>query len=275
MLAIPMDEQRLVAGDGATLAIVAANHGNHQHHAMNQAEEVQEAAEDADTSTPQPASHKHHPPAAATAGPNVTLLTEGQPDPVVRHGRRAVRGPRIIYESPFRTRPFVVELPSVTVTFSVPVFGLTADALTVNGSAATEVKGSGAGPYVFSGFTANSEEVLSVRFNGRKVRDAEGNRGGPRSWRYWVVKAGEDRDHDGLDDAEEVTRHMTNPRLRDTDADGMPDGFEVPRGCLNPWEDERSPHDMAGGTLPGNDDQDGDGLTDLQEYYYGSDPCSP
>jgi hypothetical protein len=32
---------------------------------------------------------------------------------------------------------------------------------------------------------------------------------------------------------------------------------------------------MAGGTLPGNDDQDGDGLTDLQEYYYGSNPCSP
>ena len=274
MLAIPMDEQRLVAGDAATLAIVAANHGEHQHHSTMHAEGTEEAI-DAEAQTQNPSAHSHHPPAAATAGPNVTLLTEDQPDPVVNHGRKSVRGPRVIYESPFRTRPFVTELPSVTITFSVPVFGLTADALSVNGSAATEVKGSGAGPYVFSGFDVSAEAVLAVKFNGRKVRDAEGNRGGNRAWRYWVVKSGEDRDRDGLDDAEEVSQHMTNPRLRDTDADGMPDGFEVPRGCLNPWEDERSPHDMAGGTLPGNDDQDGDGLADLQEYYFGSDPCSP
>jgi hypothetical protein len=272
MLAIPTDEQRLAAGNGATYAIVAANHGHQHHHAAPQAnDDVAASKAVSEQITP----HAHHSPAAATAGPNVTLLTEEQPDPIMTRGDKAARGPRIIYESPFRTRPFVTELRSVTVTFSVPVFGLTADALSVNGSAATEVKGTGAGPYVFSGFAASSEQVLAVMFNGRKVRDAEGNRGGNRSWRYWVVKSGEDRDHDGLDDAEEVAQHMTNPRLRDTDADGMPDGFEVPRGCLNPWEDERSPHDMGGGTLPGDDDADDDGLTDAQEYYLGSNPCSP
>ena len=273
MLAIPTTEQRLVAGEQATREIVAANHGKHQHHGAMHAEETQDVSEAAPENAAQ--GHNHHPPAAATAGPNVTLLTEEQPDSVVTHRGKAARGPRIVYEAPFRTRPFVTELPSVTVTFSVPVFGLTADALSVNGSPATEVKGTGTGPYVFTGFETSSEEVLRIKFNGRKARDAEGNRSGNRSWRYWVVKSGEDRDRDGLDDAEEVTQHMTNPRLRDTDGDGMPDGFEVPRGCLNPWEDERSPHDMAGGTLPGDDDADDDGLTDLQEYYLGSNPCAP
>lgn len=272
MLAIPMQEQRLVASEGAAAAIVAANHGTHNHHAMHA--EQSEQAQDAEQAAP-PANHAHHAPAAATAGPNVTLLTEEQPDAVAKHPKRAVRGPRIVYEAPFRTRPFVTELPEVSVTFSVPVFGLTADALTVNGSEATEVTGSGAGPYVFKGFAQSSERVLQIRFNGKKVRDAEGNRGGNRSWRYWVVRAGEDRDRDELDDADEALNYMTNPRLRDTDADGMSDKFEVFSTCLNPWEDERSPHDMSGGSLPGDDDADDDGLTDLQEYYLGSDPCKP
>lgn len=275
MRAIPTQETRLVANEAATREIVAANQPAEHQHLTAQAEPA-EIADDTETSEQHVHGHQHHAPAAATAGPNVTLLTEEQPDSVVAPQRgRAARGPRVIYEAPFRTRPFVTELPAVTVTFSVPVFGMTADALTVNGSPATEVKGSGAGPYVFSGFQASDERVLQVRFNGRKVRDAEGNRGGKRAWRYWVVKAGEDKDKDGLDDAAEVLDHMTNPRLRDTDNDGMPDKFEVFSTCLNPWEDERSPHDMSGGSLPGNEDQDNDGLTDLEEYYYGSNPCKP
>jgi chitodextrinase/regulation of enolase protein 1 (concanavalin A-like superfamily) len=282
-LAIPPQEQRLAAGPSAILEIVAASHEHLQHQIAHLALANEEnPALDAEhdhaaghpAQTARSTAHDHHTPAASTAGPNVALLREDQPDAVVKHRGRATRGPRIIYEAPFRTRPFVTDLPTVTVKFSVPVFGLTADALSVNGSQATHVTGSGAGPYVFTGFNA-SREVLAIKFNGRKVRDAEGNRGGNRSWQYWTVKAGEDRDRDGLDDAEEVQQYMTNPRLRDTDADGMPDGLEAHSTCLNPFEDERSPHDMAGGTLPGNDDQDGDGITDLQEYYFGSDPCSP
>lgn len=278
MLAIPTEEQRLVADEAATMNIVAANHEHHkaQRVMLAQADEAHDGHDEQAHEAHAAPRHQHHRPPAATAGPNVTLLTEEQPDSVVKHRGRAARGPRIIYESPFRVRPFVTELPSVTVKFSVPVFGLTADALSVNGSPATQVTGSGAGPYVFSGFEVPADaEVLTVRFNGRKVRDAESNRGGNRSWRYWVVKGGEDRDHDGLDDAAEVREYFTNPRLRDTDGDGMPDGFEANSTCLNPFEDERAPHDMSGNTLPGKDDQDDDGLTDLEEYYLGSDPCSP
>ena len=43
-------------------------------------------------------------------------------------------------------------LPSVTVTFSAAVSGVVAGNLTVNGSPATSVSGSGAGPYTFSGY---------------------------------------------------------------------------------------------------------------------------
>ena len=255
---------------------VAAHEDGHQHSNLA-GQDVQKSASDVALETDNAAhsAHAHHPPAAATAGPNVTLLTEEAPQPQLRAAGRAARGPRIIYESPFRTRPFVTELPSVTVTFSVPVFDLTANTLTVNGSPATRVQGTGAGPYVFSGFAPSKDTVLQVAFQGREVRDAEGNRGGKRSWRYWVVEAGSDQDGDGLDDAEEVSLHMTNPRLRDTDSDGMPDGFEVPRSCLDPFEDERAPHDMSGATRPGDDDADDDGYDNLAEYYGGTDPCGP
>jgi chitodextrinase/regulation of enolase protein 1 (concanavalin A-like superfamily) len=273
MLPIPMEEQRLAGLDAVAREAAAHNHAHRHHHSAS--EESEGASTNRPTEQVAPPVLHHHPPAAATAGPNVTLLEEEDPNPVIRRPGKAARGPRIIYESPFRTRPFVTELPSVTVTFSVPVFGITADALTVNGSPATQVTGTGAGPYVFSGFAPPQGEVIQVKFASRTVRDAEGNLAGRRAWRYWVVKAGEDRDYDGLDDAEEVSVYMTNPRLRDTDNDGMPDGFEVKHACLNPFEDERAPHDMSGATLPGDDDADDDGYENLAEYYRGTDPCAP
>jgi cell wall-associated NlpC family hydrolase len=48
----------------------------------------------------------------------------------------------------------------------------------------------------------------------------------------------------------------------DTDADGMPDAYEQLHGCLNPLVPD------------GDVDSDGGGLTNLEEYEYGTDPCA-
>lgn len=56
----------------------------------------------------------------------------------------------------------VASLPSVSVTFSAAVTGVVAGNLTVNGSAATSVSGSGTGPYVFSGYAAPASGSVTI-----------------------------------------------------------------------------------------------------------------
>ncbi len=69
-----------------------------------------------------------------------------------------------------------------------------------------------------------------------------------------------DTDGDGLSDGDELLLHGTNPSLADTDADGLPDGWEIDNQL-----DPLSPNDAGA-------DQDGDGLTDLDEYANGTNP---
>gem|GEM_PF-1470534 len=75
-----------------------------------------------------------------------------------------------------------------------------------------------------------------------------------------------DSDDDGLPDGEEDANHSgivdsgeTDPCNADTDGDGMPDGWEI-QYLLNPLIKNAT------------DDNDKDGLTDLQEYNNGTDP---
>ncbi|MBB3059220.1 putative Ig domain-containing protein [Microbulbifer rhizosphaerae] len=68
-----------------------------------------------------------------------------------------------------------------------------------------------------------------------------------------------DDDGDGLTDADELSVYFTDPLLRDTDGDGMDDGWEVQHG-LNPTLDDAE------------DDLDGDGYSNLEEFASGSDP---
>ncbi len=70
-----------------------------------------------------------------------------------------------------------------------------------------------------------------------------------------------DTDDDGLDDAEEINSYNTDPNNPDSDDDGMPDGWEVDNG-LDP---------LVNDSLL---DNDGDGLTNYEEYLNGSDPDS-
>jgi len=71
-----------------------------------------------------------------------------------------------------------------------------------------------------------------------------------------------DSDGDGLNDGEEVNVYSCDPTSPDSDKDGMPDGWEVEHGLL--------PSEMDG-----YDDVDGDGLTNLEEHLYASDPRDP
>lgn len=89
-----------------------------------------------------------------------------------------------------------------------------------------------------------------------------------------------DSDDDNLSDGDEVNIHQTNPLLADTDNDGMPDDFEVNYGLaatVDDAADDLDSDDLSNieeylaGTLPNNEDTDGDGENDGVD----SDPLVP
>lgn len=83
----------------------------------------------------------------------------------------------------------VAKLPLVEVTFSKPVTGVTAADLTVNGSAATAVFGSGAGPYRFSGFSAPSAGSVNLVLRPGNIRDIAGAAFQGDQWNYTMLPA--------------------------------------------------------------------------------------
>lgn len=91
-----------------------------------------------------------------------------------------------------------------------------------------------------------------------------------------------DTDHDFLNDYAEVFVYNTSPIDPDTDNDGIFDGWEVKYG-LDPLNSSDGHIDIDGDGLnnidefkyktdPNNVDTDGDGLSDYDEISYGSDP---
>lgn len=68
-----------------------------------------------------------------------------------------------------------------------------------------------------------------------------------------------DADRDGIYDAYEKKKFLTNPKLADTDGDTLPDGDEA----------------FTLGTSPTSADTDADGSSDLEELTLGSNPLDP
>jgi len=193
---------------------------------------------------------------------------------VDRISRERGSPPRVLSESPHQVFGIVTELPSVSVTFTEPVTGVTASALTVDGSQATAVTGGGAGPYVFSGFTPPAAGEVDVAIAGGTIVDDESEALEPESWKYQLVSATGDDDGDGLSNADEANVFLTDPNSADSDDDELPDDFEVHNACLDPLHDQMHRHDFNDNPLPGGDDDaDDDGRTDMEELTLGTDPC--
>jgi hypothetical protein len=94
-----------------------------------------------------------------------------------------------------------------------------------------------------------------------------------------------DSDGDGLSDGDEINTYHTDPLNPDSDGDGFPDGGEINSGS-DPLNNASKPVDEDNNGLPdawektyptiggGEQDFDKDGLTNREEWIYGTDPTN-
>lgn len=83
----------------------------------------------------------------------------------------------------------VGRLASISVTFTKGVTGVSAADMTVNGSPATAVFGSGAGPYWFSGFAAPSAGTAAISLSAGGIHDAGGAAFAGDQWTCTILPA--------------------------------------------------------------------------------------
>jgi hypothetical protein len=105
-------------------------------------------------------------------------------------------------------------------------------------------------------------------------------------WGFYVIGDG-DLDGDGIQDRYEFNAGFIDPDFDglpnfddlDSDNDGMDDGWEQQQGILfDPYLDDTMGNNFHGepdGTSDGDNDYDGDGFTNLQEYNAGTNPKDP
>ncbi len=141
----------------------------------------------------------------------------------------------------------VCRLPTVAVTFSESVIGVSAANLTVNGSPAMAVSGNGAGPYTFSGYATPADGVVSVLLAAGSIRDAAGNAFGGDAWSVSIqLKAVADFDKDCDVDLDDFgffqmcfngPNQPTFPECATADCDGDQDvdlnDFVIFQRCFN------------------------------------------
>ena len=172
--------------------------------------------------------------------------------------------------------PNTTDLSKVSIEFSKPVEGVQAGNLIVNGSPATQLAGEGKGVYTFLGFIYPSFGEVQIDFSSGEIKDSKMKI--PFEGKFWVCHFFDplgDEDKDGLTNAQEINDVHTDPTNADTDNDGMPDKFETDNRCLDPVGDQAHPLGYTRDPLPGNNDADDDGVSDLEEFKQGTDPCVP
>ena len=200
--------------------------------------------------------------------------------------------PRVFSQNPFRLNQYITglplisekekdlfgvsNLPAISAEFNEPVIGVKATDFVVNGSPATEVNGTGAGPYVFIGFESPGIGPVNVTFSPGNITDRSGNQFEGDSWKYIIIDPNVDKDQDGLKDELEADLVFTNPAVADTDGDTIPDGLEAVNPCLNPLDNDAHVMNMSGVIVNETGrDADKDGVTNVQEFRQGTDPCLP
>lgn len=166
-----------------------------------------------------------------------------------------------------------MRLTTVTVTFRQPVIGVTPGSLTINGRSARSVTGQGAGPYLFSGFAELEAGVATVSLSPTGLLDDAKRTVAGSAWAYHLLEPSADDDGDGLPNAMELEQLLTDPTTPDTDRDNLPDPYEVASRCLDPAIHEGISKVEGMAILPGDEDADDDGMTNVEEFLRGTDPC--
>lgn len=207
--------------------------------------------------------------------------------------------PRVFSQNPFRLDPYITSLPVITeqekslfgstgmaaisAEFSEPVEGVKATDFTVNGSPATNVSGSGPGPYVFIGFEYPGLGDVNVTLSSGNITDLAGNAFVGSTWNYFLVDPENDVDEDGIQTGIEVNNLGTNPISNDTDSDGLTDSIEIINDCLDPIVNDRHPmmflsleQMLNSSTAAQPLDSDSDGISNIHEVINtNTDPCKP
>lgn len=172
----------------------------------------------------------------------------------------AVAQSSLIY--PEYTYPWIAGLPTVSVTYDKPVSGVAAGDLKVDGHPATAVRGSGAGPYVFSGYPAPGLGTVTVTLAGAL----------PETWSYDEVDPAAKVAGDSLTVGEKLALSL-DPTRADSGGDGIPDGWKFAHPCTqaDAYVDTDGPMLTNGGT--GAPIRDARGRSLHVDYERGLDPC--
>jgi hypothetical protein len=186
------------------------------------------------------------------------------------------RLPLIDSESPARFYQWVTSLPLIELMFDDSVSGVSAGDLTVNGSLATLVTGSGAGPYVFTGFEAPALGNITVALAPGSIvgSDEDGIPALADQWTYDLLDPSGPVAGDTLSVSDKIAFNL-DPTRPDSFGDGIPDGWKLAYPCTAAliYMNVDMPMDMAGNMLPPITDPDA--ATIHTAFQLGTNPCPP
>jgi hypothetical protein len=176
--------------------------------------------------------------------------------------------------TPNYTYQWITSLPTVTVTYDKSVSGVVAADLTINGQPATSVTGSGAGPYVFSGYPAPALGHVAVALSAGTIIAANGDPAIPETWSYELVNPNLTVPGDTMTVGQRLVLSL-DPTRADSGGDGLPDSFKLAHPCTVDlaYTDTDAPMMMDGTTGPQILDARGGSLH--EDYALGTDPCLP